>query len=119
MKRSSLRFSALVFLAAWFCGFSSAAPVAEPATHIVTIENMRFSPATLTVRPGDWVIFKNQGIVPHTVTEKTAKTFDSAILPPGEQWKLVVPARAGAIHYHCTLHPLMEGSLTVDAPPRP
>jgi plastocyanin len=52
------------------------------------------------------------------VTEKATKAFDSAILPPGEQWKLVVPARAGAIHYHCTLHPLMEGSLTVE-PPRP
>ena len=95
MKRSSLRFSALVVLAAWFCGFSSVASAAEPATHIVTIENMRFSPATLTVRPGDWVVFKNQGIVPHTVTEKPPRhSIPRSFLPANNGNWSCPPARA-------------------------
>jgi plastocyanin len=104
-------------LAMAFCGWGSVTLAAEPVIHVVSIENMRFSPGTVSVRPGDWIVFKNQGLVPHTVTEKATKAFDSAILNPGEQWKLVAPGRVGTLHYHCLLHPLMEGVIEVQASP--
>lgn len=115
MKRLNPKLATLALLPILLCGWGLAAPAANPPTHLVVIENMKYSPATLEVHPGDWVIFRNNGIVPHTITEKPSKAFDSGILNPGEQWKLVVPDREGALRYHCLLHPLMEGSITVVA----
>lgn len=98
------------------CGLAATTARAEPATHTVVIEGMKYSPSALTVQVGDTVVFRNADLVPHTATEKSSKAFDSGILNPNGEWKLVA-TKSGTMNYKCTLHPGMEGSLIVKPGP--
>jgi plastocyanin len=77
----------------------------------VTIENMQFSPATVTVKRGDTVTWLNKDLVPHTATR--AKAFDSRTIEPGKSWSFV-PKSTGQLKYLCTLHPSMTATLVVE-----
>jgi plastocyanin len=85
----------------------------EPTTHVVVMENMKFSPSVLRVRVGDRIEFKNADLVPHTATAKPAGAFDSGLLKPAESW-VFSPKALGIFEYTCTFHPMMVGKLTVD-----
>lgn len=85
----------------------------EPTTHVVVMENMKFSPNILRARVGDRIEFKNSDLVPHTATAKPAGAFDSGLVKPGESW-ILSPEKPGAFDYTCTFHPMMVGKLTVD-----
>ena len=78
--------------------------------YTVTIQQMKFTPATLTVSKGDTVIWINKDIVTHNVTDATAKEWASPGLSPGMSWSRVITKSAA---YMCTLHPVMKGSLEV------
>jgi plastocyanin len=80
-------------------------------THSVTIENMQFSPATLTVHRGDRIVWVNKDLFPHTVTA-TNKVFDSGAIAAGGSWTYVAN-KVGEFPYGCIFHPTMQGSLTV------
>ena len=82
----------------------------KPATHTITITGMQFTPATLTIKPGDTVVWVNKDILAHTATAK-AGAFDSKILQPGQSWKFVAKQK-GSFAYTCIFHP-MNGTLTV------
>lgn len=83
----------------------------EPATHTVTIENMRFSPDSLVVKRGDRVVWVNKDLLPHTATAD-AKAFDSGDIPVEKSWTYTAAAQ-GHYAYKCTYHPGMKGMLTV------
>lgn len=87
------------------------AAVPAPRTHTVTIDASRFSPARLTVAPGDTVVWKNVDMFPHTATS-TVGAFDSKEIPPGRTWSYTLPKK-GVLDYLCTLHPTMKGSIRV------
>lgn len=70
---------------------------------------MRFVPETLTVRPGDRIVWVNQDLVAHTVT---SRSFDSHAIAPNASWTLVA-RRPGHYPYGCTLHPTMKATLIV------
>src|SRR5689334_7521251 len=93
---------------------SRAASAPEPRTLVVVIENMKFTPAALEIRPGDRVTFRNADLVPHTATTKpkAAGAFDSRLLKPGESWSFRPDANE-PIHYACAFHPMMEGVIVV------
>jgi len=82
------------------------------ATETVTISNYTFIPATLTVHPGDTVIWTNQDSIPHTATSIDAKTFDSGAIDPGDSWKFVF-SKTGKFDYRCSIHPDMHGTINV------
>ena len=84
---------------------------AAPATHTVTIDAFEFKPATLTVKQGDGVVWRNADPVPHTATAKG--TFDSRSLATGASWRYTA-AKKGRFDYVCTLHPTMKGVLVVE-----
>lgn len=88
-----------------------ATAAARPATHTITIENMQFSPRTLTIKRGDRVVWVNKDLVAHTAT--AGKLFDSRSLAPGASWSFV-PPRAGRFAYACSLHPTMTATLVVE-----
>ena len=80
------------------------------ATHVVTLEGMKFEPAVLTVKRGDTVVWKNKDMVPHTAT--AAGHFDSRNIAAGHSWTWKAGA-AGALDYVCTYHPGMKGKVVV------
>jgi plastocyanin len=83
----------------------------KPKTHTVTMENMRFQPESLTVAPGDTIVWVNNDLVPHTATSK-AGGFDSQVIQPETSWRVTV-RKKGDFSYVCTLHPTMTAMLRV------
>lgn len=79
-------------------------------TKTVVIEGMTFQPATLTVKQGDTVVWKNADLYAHTATG--AGTFDSKEIAPNGTWKFTA-TKKGSFPYICTLHPVMKGTLIV------
>ena len=73
----------------------------------------RFTPNNITVKVGQSVEWDWQDPnVAHTVTSDDSTTFDSCLQNKG--YKFVVTFnQAGKIPYHCTIHPLMVGTITV------
>lgn len=103
MRRAKLPAAALALALAW--------PLAAPAeTHTVTIEGMKFVPATLAVKKGDRIVWNNKDVVPHTATAKEA--FDSRSIAPGASWSHVAE-KPGRHEVLCTFHPGMKATLVV------
>ena len=105
----SLLISAIAITFASTAGTVARAPVA-PKTHTVNIVEMRFQPESLTVAPGDFVVWINKDIVPHTAT--AAGSFDSKTIEPTRSWSYRA-RRKGEMAYVCTLHPTMKGTLRI------
>ena len=90
---------------------AAALPFAVRAeTHTITIEGMKFSPATVTVKAGDRIVWNNKDVVPHTATAKGA--FDSGSIAVGKSWSHAAP-KPGKYDYVCTFHPGMKATLVV------
>ena len=84
----------------------------EPQTQVIVIENMKFSPARVRIHIGDSVEFRNADLVPHNVTERGARQFDSGMISRNEIWKFVTD-RDGTFEYRCIYHPEMMGTIIV------
>ncbi|MDC9825601.1 cupredoxin family copper-binding protein [Devosia sp. ZB163] len=80
------------------------------ADHTVTIKDMKFAPAALTIAAGDTVTFVNQDSAPHTATAQGA--FDTGPMNPGQGVKLTFSA-PGDFAYICAIHPSMKGNIKV------
>ena len=77
----------------------------------VVIKNFQFQPADLTVKTGTAIEWKNDDIVPHTVTADDG-TFRSGKIEPGKTWRYTA-SKQGSFSYTCSPHPNMHGRLTV------
>lgn len=76
------------------CGSSSSQPA-------VKAEDFAFSKASLTVKPGETVVWSNTGTTEHTVK---GSGFFSKAIEPGSTYSHRFDA-AGTFRYICTLHP--------------
>ena len=89
-------------------------PVASVA---VSIENMSFVPATITVAAGTTITWTNNDSMPHTVTSDTG-LFDSGTISgsgaygAGGSYSYTF-ITAGTFPYHCTTHPMMTATVIV------
>ena len=89
---------------------TAAAPV--HAMVQVTMQNLAFSPKTLTVAPGTTVMWTNKDSAPHTVTSDSGSTLASGDLSQGKSYTHTF-TQAGTYTYHCTIHPFMHGTVIV------
>jgi len=89
----------------------ASAAATKPATHTVVLRGMKNVPATLVVKAGDTVVWKNDDVVPHTATDR-GKSFDSGNIEPGGSWSYVAN-RKGTYSYYCAYHPNTQGRLVV------
>jgi plastocyanin len=96
-------------------GASTAAVTPAMVSNIVSDPDTvgRFTPNNMTVKVGQSIEWDWQDPnVAHTVTSDDSTTFDSCLQSKG--YKFVVTFnQAGKIPYHCTIHPLMVGTITV------
>jgi plastocyanin len=65
--------------------------------------NFVFDPATITVKTGDKVTFKNTGKVPHTATADDS-SWDSGNLNAGQDFTTPALTQPGTVTYKCTYH---------------
>ena len=93
-------------------GYGSGSTTPPPASNTVSIVDMSFSPATITVKVGTTVTWTNNDGMVHTVTADDA-SFDSGnIAIMGGKYSKVF-STAGTYTYHCTIHPTMKGTIVV------
>jgi plastocyanin len=90
---------------------TAAAPAAKKVS--VMIKNYAFSPATLTVNPGDTVTWTNMDSAPHTVTSSAGpEKLDSPQLKTGDTWSYTF-TKSGTESYYCAVHPDMKAGITI------
>jgi len=78
----------------------------------VVIRDLAYLPATLRVKVGDTIEWKNADAVPHTATAVDGKTFDSGSIVKGAPWHYAAKHK-GTFQYACTFHPNMKATLIV------
>lgn len=122
MRRSILSISALVVTALLFtaCAGDSegSTTTSSPPSNSdvsgsadITIDNFAFSGAT-SVTVGTTVTATNEDGVTHTWTSGDG-VWDSGGLTRGESFEFTFE-EAGEYSYFCTIHPTMEGTITVE-----
>ena len=113
MPRLSLAvvLAALAFMGG--CGGSShKASTGGGSTVAVSMQGLRFHPPAATVGVGKPVVWTNDDNVDHNVTATSGAGFHTRAFGNGQTFRFV-PTKPGTIRYVCTLHPGMEGVLTV------
>ena len=83
--------------------------------------NPPYTPTELSVKKGDVVNVVNSDNAPHTATNgkdasdpNVGKSFDTSLIMPGASATIDTSTmEAGEYPYHCTVHPFMQGTLTV------
>jgi plastocyanin len=78
--------------------------------HKVEIKGMKFIPAEVTVHKGDTIVWTNNDIVVHNVTETSNKAWKASPIQVGKTWKMAVGQSA---EYFCSFHPTMKGKISV------
>lgn len=86
-------------------------PALRSSTRTVRIAEFRFSPAELTVSPGDTVEWSNGDQFFHT-TRADSGAWSSPELRQGERFRMIAD-RVGRFPYHCAAHPVMRGIVVV------
>jgi len=92
-------------------------PVTAAADLVISIlgdqGGMSFSPATGTLRVGQTVAWRNTDTDFHTATQNSGG-FNTGNITRGSTSAPIAMTAAGSFPYHCSLHPGMVGSLTVN-----
>jgi len=83
-----------------------------PGTNEVFIQDMTFTPGTITVAANTTIKWTNKDIVTHTVTSDSG-LFDSGSIAAGGTWSYTF-ASGGTYPYHCTPHPVMTATVVVN-----
>jgi|SRR5829696_8288103 len=78
----------------------------------VSMEGIKFNPASVTVKAGDTVTWTNNDTVGHDVTGDDFNSGGPGGLQNGDTFKHKF-AKAGTFDYVCTVHPGMEGTVKV------
>lgn len=79
--------------------------------HPVSIENFAFSPGTIEMGIGDYVVFTNADGAPHTATADNG-FFDTGRLNRGDSTEVRM-TEPGEFAYRCAFHPSMRGVIRV------
>ncbi len=91
-------------------------PTTTTASVVVTINGMKgnqsFSPNPAVVKAGQTIAWKNGDTIAHTATADNA-SFDTGSIAPGATSKTITMPAAGTMGYHCSIHPTMVGTVTV------
>ena len=85
-------------------------PKYQPKTYTVRIEQMKFQPADITLHAGDTVVWINNDLVAHNVTQLPDASWQSPTLLKGQSWKQAVDK---SDDYYCSIHKVMKGRLMV------
>ncbi|HEY3019361.1 MAG TPA: plastocyanin/azurin family copper-binding protein [Solirubrobacteraceae bacterium] len=120
----SLLLACLAVVAAGCGGGDDKSPSSQPAKPAapssggassgitITMKNIAFDPKEQTVKVGQKVTWRNEDAVDHNVVAREGAKFSSENFGEGGTYSYT-PKTAGKIEYTCTLHPGMDGELTV------
>jgi plastocyanin len=72
-----------------------------------------YSPSPDTVDAGTTVSWHNSDTIGHTATSTSTNAFGTGTLAPNATSPKVALNTPGTIHYQCTIHPAMVGTIVV------
>jgi len=78
----------------------------------VSIKGRAFHPATLKIKKGESVTWKNNDDIDHTVDAEDG-SFSSGTIKSGKSYSHTFK-KAGKYAYSCHLHPRMKGTIVVE-----
>jgi len=81
-------------------------------THTITIKSSKFSPAALTIKAGDTVVWENEDDKDHTVNGDD-KSLKSPNISPDDSFEYTFK-KAGTFKYACKYHPREKAAITVE-----
>jgi plastocyanin len=81
------------------------------ATHTVLMRDIEFNPRNLTIDPGDTVRWENEDSEPHNAIGDD-DSFETPVIDQGETSEHTFQG-SGEYPYFCTIHPGMDGTITV------
>ena len=87
------------------------AALAQPGEIQVTINDFTFKPATMTVRAGTRIVWRNDDDIPHSLVDTQGK-FHSRALDTADMFGFTFD-QVGTFEYFCGLHPHMTGKVVV------
>jgi plastocyanin len=90
--------------------FGAIAVPAHAATIQITIDNLVFAPAEVSVNVGDTIEWINKDVLAHTAT---ARNGDFDVTTPPKKTVTSVLKKAGSVEYYCRFHPNMKAVLTI------
>ena len=93
------------------CPGTAGASVGSPEVKVSASDSLQFAPTSATAKVGQVVNWTNTGSVLHNITFDQSCLTDSNFAPQGT-WQIKF-SQAGTYAYKCTIHPGMNGSLTV------
>jgi plastocyanin len=92
---------------------TAAAPTsAAGGTVAVSMKNIQFNPKSINAKVGQTVKWTNDDTAPHNVTATKGEEFKSKTFNKGQSYSYKLD-KPGTITYVCTIHPGMEGTITV------
>jgi plastocyanin len=95
------------------CGTSTPRVSSAVARDTVVMRNIAFNPRTIHAKVGETITWVNRDDAPHNVTYYSGPRFvSSATFTNGHSFSLKL-TKAGTIHYLCTIHPGMDGTIVV------
>lgn len=83
---------------------------ANAETIKITMENLEFAPAEVSLKIGDTVEWINKDVFAHTAT---ARNGDFDINLPAKKSATSVVKKAGTVEYFCRFHPNMKATLKI------
>jgi len=119
MTRAFIFFTALAAAGSLAgCGSSSSSPAGPSSSANVTINivgdltTQSYSPSPTTVRMGQTVAWHNNDNTVHNANQDNG-IFSTGNVNAGATSAPITMSTAGTFTYHCTLHPGMVGTITV------
>jgi plastocyanin len=92
---------------------STSAPASEGGAVTVGMKGLQFEPRDITVKVGQTVTWKNLEEVGHNVVAEEGADFESDTFGKDGTYQFK-PEKAGSVKYVCTIHPGMQGTITVE-----
>ena len=78
------------------------------------MQDLKFVPEDITVKAGEEITWVNEDTAPHNVVNATeGEEPRSELFNEGGTYRFT-PTKAGKIDYVCTIHPGMDGTITVE-----
>ena len=112
-RRLWLRMAVLALVLVSFSFASSAALPAENKPVKISIINFQFTPAEVTIAPGESVTWVNDDGAPHGLEYNDGSSGKDLLLP-GESYNRRFD-QPGTYNYNCSVHPYMTGRVIVRA----
>ena len=108
----------VMFASATLVALALTARSAEAAVIDVHLKEQSFEPRAISARPGDKIVFYNDGKELHSVfLPDNEMLLGEHFIDPGAKYELVIPATADPATYNlvCTIHMNMKGTIQIIA----